>query len=526
MNRFRSFATGMTACLLLSGCGSIYLHDEGLKTSTGKAHEALAGVAPLKPFDDQLANLDAFAKREDQGVADYWAAVRDAHFSGLLTAGDAALRREMQAYVGNRLAVLIGTGSSDPAMRARIAALPALRDQAIDAKASHESRAASARRRHLEGLARSQPIDQDGDQAEPDLSCATLAGTADDEYRRLRRESPALAELISRCRDIQASEARIAAVTAPLKASDGLLRTVAIELESAETETEEKLSSRAQALEQAIAEAKEFDEENSSGAQLAKFRADLRKLLDRGGAATQLAGWDEADTVVGDLLRAEICDAPEDSVDETTKADAKCDEAEPDSTTGKAQAAWAVITALARLQDSGAEQRRDINWLLAAKAIIAAEKADAELRLREQRARAVGLRQRLDALISETAGLVAAHSWLEERPGRGGGAPRYADCWGAVNTRVRRANPDCAFAAYVDAWNYGRLPAEVLAFRPVQIEREFAVRRARSAAEKQYALALAGTATLKRYGEGGIMPQTVAQLLLDLTAIGAIRVEN
>jgi hypothetical protein len=116
MKRFRSIAAGLTACLL-SGCSSVYLHDAGLQTSTGKAHEALAGVTPLKPFDDQLANLEAFAAREDQGVADYWTAVRDTHFDGLLTAGDAGLRSEMKFYVDERLAVLLGSRSVDPVMR-------------------------------------------------------------------------------------------------------------------------------------------------------------------------------------------------------------------------------------------------------------------------------------------------------------------------------------------------------------------------------------------------------------------------
>ncbi len=33
MTGFRSFAAGVTACLLLSGCQPAYLHDEGLRTS-------------------------------------------------------------------------------------------------------------------------------------------------------------------------------------------------------------------------------------------------------------------------------------------------------------------------------------------------------------------------------------------------------------------------------------------------------------------------------------------------------------
>jgi hypothetical protein len=36
------------------------------------------------------------------------------------------------------------------------------------------------------------------------------------------------------------------------------------------------------------------------------------------------------------------------------------------------------------------------------------------------------------------------------------------------------------------------------------------------------ALALAGTASLQAYGEGGITPETLAQLFFDLTLLGVV----
>jgi hypothetical protein len=535
MNRFRSFAAGMTACLMLSGCQSVYLHDEGLQTSTGKAHEALAGVTPLKPFDDQLANLEQFAQREDLAVADYWTAVRDAHFDALLTEGDSGLQGQMKIYVADRLQILMPddpnqSAAANQEQREAVAELLNRRDTAIGRKASEDRMTAAARRRYLDSKAKPAAPDEGADQDEEDLSCATLAKTPEEEIERLSHGSEAqinLASLIGHCSEAAAAAARIADVTSPLKKAKGLLGEVAAALAAAEAETKEGPSPRAEELKPVIEAAQRFEDEESGQARLTEFRATLRKLLAKGGAATELAGWEEAGKAVKALLRTEICDAPKDSVDEETKAGAKCDGRVPDSTEGRAKAAWAVVSALAQLQGAGARERRSVDWLLAAKAIIAAEQADAALRVGERKAKAAALRQRLDALIGETAGLVRAQLWLNQRSAARAGAPRrYANCWAALKARPRLANFNCAFAAYVDAWNQGRLPAEVLAFRPVQIDREFAVRRARSAAEKQYALALAGAATLKQYGEGGIMPESIAQLVLDLTTIGAIRVEN
>lgn len=525
MKRFRSFAAGMTACLLLSGCQSVYLHDEGLKTSTAKAHEALAGATPLKPFDDQLANLEAFAQREDLAVADFWTAARDAHLNGLIAAGDEGIRRRMPGEVSKRYGALVG--GVDPE---RIETLREELIRAREAKARQERQAEGQRDAFLELWHKKNPDPEGEEEApeEPDLSCKTLILTSADEERRLRQGDEAdirLATLIATCRAFDREGGKADKALMALTAGGGLVARTADELKAAEAETEEQLSERARALKLAIEKAKEFDEQTSSQAQLAKLRDDIRDVLDNAGAATQLAGWKKADALVHGLLRAEICDAPDDAIDEATRTAAECDKVEDNSTTGKAQAGWAVLKAVAQLQDAGAEQRRSVNWLAGAKAIIAAEKADAALRLAQKSATAAMLRDKLDAQIREAAALAGAQLWLQPR-GRLVGAPAMNNCWAAARAPQRRANYNCAFAAYSDAWNQGRVPAEVLAFRPIQIDREFAVRRARSAAEKQYALAIAGAATLKQYGEGGIMPESVAQLLLDLTTIGAIRLED
>lgn len=537
MKRFRSFAAGLTACLLLSGCQSVYLHDEGLKTSTAKAHEALAGVTPLKPFDDQLANLEAFAQREDQGVAEYWTAVRDAHFDGVLLPDTKNRESRMRTNIDKRLAILVGPGPTDKTL-ARVRTLIDSRAQALKNKGVAERLVANNLREYLRVKAEEDAAARDAARAEgrrtgakpavtaaaPDLSCEPLSRTPAAEIERINGRSRAqtsLVNLILSCRRLEQVKQGGFSVTQDFPPPGGVLRALAEAADAAEAKTEPKLSNRAERLREEIERAKQFTEENSGVAQLAALRDDIRDLLGDADEATQFAGWEEADTIVEDLLRAEICDVHKDKVDEKTRSDAKCGEIEPDSVTGKAQAGWAFLKALAQLQDAGAADRRGVNWLLAAKAVIAAEKDDAALRLAEAKANAVLLRQRFDASLTEAAALIDARAWLDTRRATNG-SPYRTDCWASVNERPRKTNVNCAFAAYVDAWNRGRLPAEVLAFREVQIEREFAVRRARAAAEKQYALASAGAATLRDYGAGGIMPATVAQTVIDLTTLGII----
>jgi hypothetical protein len=548
MKRFRSFAAGLTACLLLSGCQSVYLHDEGLKTSTAKAHEALAGVAPLKPFDDQLANLEAFAQREDLAVAEYWTGVRDKDFTSLLAHPEDKRPGILRGLIDDRLHRLLKPQFvSNKDVLKELATFGGRRERNLEEQAGFERKAESGRRDYLQLWA-----EQEREREEragrktagkertkkanpkPDLSCEKmLSGLVGDdavkaEINRLKASgSPfdfASAGIILNCHSAAKEAAEAAALIAKLKAWGGSdLVDEAQASQEAEAETEIKLSTFAADIEQKIKDAEKFDKEGSAESQLLKARGEIKGLLENASAATQLAGWEKAGEVIDALIRAEVCDAPDDAVDEATRTGAECSKIEAPTTTGRSQALWAMAKALAQLQDANAETRRDVNWLLAAKAIVAAEKADAQLRLAEKKAVAATARQRLGALVSEAAALAEASAWLPV--GRESELVHAASCRFGISD-PGPGNYNCAFAAYADSWNRGRLRGEVLRFRTVQIEREFPVRRSRATAEKQHALALAAAATLKSYGEGGIMPETIAQTLLDLGTIGVIRLED
>ena len=154
------------------------------------------------------------------------------------------------------------------------------------------------------------------------------------------------------------------------------------------------------------------------------------------------------------------------------------------------------------MSDANAAKRRSVQWLLAAKAIVAAEKADSALALEEAKAVAAAHLKRLEYLQREALYLASAKKSASQPRG---------DCHRGLPGGDRRGNPHCQFASYVDSWNEGRIPAQVLEYRPVQIGRGFAVRRARAVALKQHALASAGAATLKDHGAGGLTAALIAQ---------------
>jgi len=512
------------AACLLEACAA-YLHDARLEGSATKANEALKGVNALQPFDDQLAKLSEFAAREDLTVANYWTSVRDKNVLGLVALPDARRDAQLRSFAAERLEVLLGRGNVTQQNLDQLLHMPGRRELALERQGSYEMRADAFRKTYLERWQLAQQPPKEGKPPKaPDLSCDKALLLTEPQQDDLAAVDPdprwkpvlksTLMSLIAECTGAKEQEQQAEAVTKTLRAlRSGELYEVAGDAAEIEADTKTKLSDYSGKLQQAIDEAAQY--QSASGG-LEEFRRRIQSILDQGSEATKLAGWDEVDKAVSQALRTTICEAPEKAVKEETKAEAKCKEIAPTSGAGRAEAAWGVLKALAQLQDANAPQRRSANWLVAAKAVIAAEKADAKLRVEAAQGKAAASRRRLDALIREGAELAAATRWLDRR-----GAAQSLDCTAGTSVPNRGANRNCAYAAYVTAWNSGRLPAEVLRYKLIQLDREYAVKRARAVATKQYALASAGTATLEEAGKGGIMPATLAQIALDVVSVGA-----
>jgi len=490
------FAMPVTAC-----AAPIYLHSPSLEKATAKASTSLPDQASaLKPFDDQLAALTAFAAREDIAVAEYWTTVRESHFMNLIALDVETDRRHtLGRVIGTRLEELAGRQDVDPD-------LVRTRQSAIDARARADREADRRRQLYWE----SAPEDE-----QRELSCqAVTEALASRDPARL----PAAAEPRRRylrigdaCASWNSFDRRVAEAEARLDRMGGLIGAERAALRQAEEKTTYRPSPRIAELQTQIRQAATFAESGSASARLEILRTSLRELAEGASEATRALALDEAGKVLDELLRGAVCDSP--AVTAEAKTEAGCGADTPTSTAGRARASWAFARALAQLADANAPDRRSANWLAAAKAIVAAEKADAELRLQQAQAEASAAGQRLAALLREMLHLATARQALL-RP--------LAECHGGAPGGDRRPNPRCAFAAYVDAWNEGRIPAEILRYRPVQIQRSFAVRRSRAVAQRQYVLAASGAASLRDYGAGGIRAPEVAQAIADLAILGLI----
>jgi hypothetical protein len=479
---------------LATGCAGVHIYSPSLDTATAAAAKNLPPEAEaLKPFDDQLGNLGTFATQENQAAARFWVGVRDAHFVRLIAMdGSTDRSKRLASEIDNRLIVLTGSATvntpTDPAASA-------LR------KAELESHAASQRRAYLRA-----PKAESG----KDLSCAGLRKYISDDQAAVmaasnsNTDSP-LGQIVLICRNIDAHDLVINQF-ATLQGAIGEANRAA-QAVAANTSTD--LSDRGNLLQDEIAAAKDFSEKDASVEKLRQFQKDLKKILDPAKLGAQAVGWTQAGDAIDKLLKGQLCGASE--VDDATKNDAKCGKDAPTSTTARVEATWGLAKALAQLSDANNPRRRSTNWLLAARAIISAEQADAALALQEAKAEAAAAAKRVVYLQRELVYLAAAKkSATGPRPtchqGRPGGD--------------RGPNPHCLFAAYVDAWNEGRIPAEILLYQPVQIQRSFAVQRARTVAQMQYTLTAAGTGTLKDYGAGGLKAALIAQGLFDAAIVG------
>lgn len=501
-HRFRVAAALLASCAL-SGCG-VYLHDERLVTPATTAETSLTSASTTAPFDAQLAHLSAFAQEEDVAVARYRVAERDKQLARLVAGNFTA--PSLSELVNDRLKGLAPDAVGKPDLLTKIIAGELTRRRILEDKSQSERLAARERENYLSTLTRVNPPDAEARGARTgctDVKAAIPKARVDQTIAAPDEIDRALGHLAKQCWIIDKQTADVAEIDSRVRSAGGLIADVAAALAEAEAQTEPDLSPVAVDLQVQIKKAEEASKAAKADS-LDSMRDDIEQVLDSVGQAARLAGWEKVDAAVAKLLRAQVCSAPKSSVDADKLAKAECDKVEPSSTTGKAAVTWAFAEALSQLLQSNDKNLRTTQWLLAAKAIVAAEKANAKLQLEQAKATAAAQRSRLSAYLEELSSLTFARIALISGSSPGCTGPRES----------------CAFGAYVISWNRGRIPGEVLEYRPIQIDREYAVRRAKAVAEKQRALALIGAGTLRAGAEGGLKPELIAQLLLDLTLIG------
>ena len=500
-------AAALLATTTLPGCG-VYLHDERLVTPSTTAETSLTSANTVAVFDTQLGHLKAFAAEEDLAVARYLVALRD-HDMARLIAGNYQAPN-LSDIVNDRITELAPNYLSDDDVLLELADVEAEFTRQAGLKELHQRSVARSLRTY-ERRIRDPKHGLKDDAIAARLAkagCKDMrAGLTKAAARALAGSKDELDEargnLALGCWSIDDADQKIAGGLQKMDGAGGLLEEIGKAVTKAEADVTTDLSPATQKLQAQIAAA-EAASKKADTESLASLREDIRKALDGLGAGSRLAGLEKIDEAIGKLLKAEVCSAAEGTVDATKLEEAKCDEVEATSTTGKVSAAWAFAEVLSQLLQAQNKDLRSTQWLLAAKAIVAAEKADAKLKADQARATASAQRARIMAHLRELSGLVSARLKLA---GKGS-----AEC--------QSGDLGCAFGYYALSWDNGRIQGGVLAYRPIQIEREYAVRRAKSAAERQRALALVGVSTLKAGAEGGLKPELIAQLLLDLTLIG------
>lgn len=501
----------LLAAGMVSSCASgVYLHSPSLEASTSKAAAAWPSEADtLKPFDDQLANLATFADTEDLAAAKFWTTFRDEHFTQIIAVSSRAQQQVIvRRQIDKRLDALLGVG---------VRSLPADR-LGPAADLADELDLAAARRRGYQRAEEAEFVVQKRSNPQAklvrhDLTCNAVIAEVpqSNEASMVFSRDPKtynLGALAGLCRRIAVKTVDVDKIDASLSGTSGLLKGELEKAQKAEDETQEKLSDRAQALAAAITKADKWSKTESNLARLSEFREEIESILDDASLATKAVGWADAADLIDELLLAKVCDAS--AVSEADKKAAGCEAVKDDSTTGQVQAVWGLARALATLSDLNATDRRAAGWLLAARAIVAAEKANATLEAEKAKLLAVAHRRRADLLLIEARYLIDARQSAVAARG------------GCSNAGLSGADSHCMLAAYLDAWNYGRIPAGVLAYTPIQIERAYAVRRARVVAQKERALASAGLTTLKDYGAGGLTAAIIAQALFDGAVLGGV----
>ena len=507
----------------IAGSAQIYGHSDRLQKATDAAATAFPDQATaLKPFDDQLANLTAFAPQEDLVVAQYWASVRDQQMTYAIGAPDTTTGAKLLSDdVDRRLATLLGAGN--PVNETGWLTVPVLfnqRGNTVRAAARIADDLSDARADYQ----KTEPVGKSRD-----LTCPAVLGPQPEPPEGppepgKQAQDAIFVKLVTLCHQEQTASSSantnsVAAIDAQIiaiadggipGAPHGALAAALLDLETAETATKPNLAPVNAKLAAEIAKATALSKTDDATGLLA-FRDAINSVLKTVSPATKVAGLDKVSTALDALLLSDTCDSAK--VTDDAKKAAGCDKIEAQSTTAKVQAIWGFAQALAQLSDASDPHRRSAQWLAAAKAIVQADKDDAELDAAQKKMEAEILRNQVRALAFEGADLVAARMAAAGKPTK---------CFTSAKVGAVDKQFACTLAPLVDAWNDGRIVAEVDTFRLIQFEREYAVRRARAAAAKQYALAQAGITSAKAYGAGGIKSATVAQILFDAAVLGLL----
>jgi hypothetical protein len=249
--------------------------------------------------------------------------------------------------------------------------------------------------------------------------------------------------------------------------------------------------------------------ESATPTNLAALNEEIKRVGEALGAANpyvQQAGLESLSEVIESVLAAEL------------KVDGS---GEPSDTTARAAAALQMLRAMAVAKDSFAP---DPNQRGAAELLLAAAYLRHQLRVVQvDVARDAALRKNYEAqglaLLTKVSHLVRVYANLQA-PGLAGTGD-FATARASENAVLRTAAGE-TLASYLGAWNHGEIPRRVLAFRNVQIQRASALEKAALTEEDYRTILKPVFDELAAYGEGGIRPETIVEVLSNLGVATAV----
>jgi hypothetical protein len=474
--------------------GGLYVNSASLQSQVDALDTAAQASKTLQPYDDQLANLATFAQQEDLAVATRDVAKRD-----------------------REIATLLATPTSQ-----RTSALVVLACARLNTQAPKLNCRSPASLSSYVGLADKLPVELAAVATQTDLIAGDIHG--------LVRDFPG--QPTPSCVNVAAQEAAAPAGSAlaleldtlsghcqaldNLNAPINRIKTLFAGAVIGDTPTNlgDSVAAAADADEAARAKA-------LGGGDLTALQAEIAKLQKAGSDKTDLgtlqdfeksiqaalADVDPALQVVGlDQLQATLTRL---SAGVACAGASSCQGQQASGVASQSSATVGFLNAIAGVADASAGRGSQAQWLLAAQAIVAAIKADAQLQADADKANATAADIRFQLSVREVSRLVTTLVIAQTSPATKNDplpATVASLCFGAEGF-------DCALPYYVDSWNGGRVPADILSWRQIQRFRTLTVQRQRLVAQEQRGILLAATATLKAYGDGGIQPGTIAQLL-------------
>lgn len=240
--------------------------------------------------------------------------------------------------------------------------------------------------------------------------------------------------------------------------------------------------------------------------QLATFGKDLESgISSLPTGVAKVDALNHLSEIVDAISRADICNEPK-QFDAATVTAAKCDPATATPLQTQASDTWAFMNALAMLADANNANARSAQWLAAAQAIIAAQKANAKLEADQEAAEVAAAQAEFRALVVEVTQDAQVLQYLHRPP--------ELPCAGAPT--------NCALPLWVDAVNRGSIPAALASGHPDQIQREYAVRRERVVADRRGQLLVAAASAEDAGVKAGIDPTKLVTLLFDIAAVAAV----